>query len=108
MATRPLTDRETNARQVLKALMGVMGTKDSELAQRITDSGARRLSRSAVQQRREGQKPLDFRDIEELATALSVPPSLFDEEPIDAVRWVLDNRPDLAKGLTGCSFSLAA
>lgn len=108
MTRRELTPREQNARRVLNALMGVEGIKDAEMAARIASQGTRGLSRSAVQQRRSGDKPLDLRDIDELATALSVPASLFDGDPIDAARWVLDNRPDLLIGSSGWLLPLAA
>lgn len=101
MARRTLTAREEGARRVLVSLMGVTDVKDGELAQRISSLGGRPLSRQAVTQRRDGTKPLDFRDIDECAEALNVPASLFDGDPIDAVRWVLDNRPDLLVGSSG-------
>lgn len=98
---RTLTPREDNARRVLIALMGVTNVKDADMATRITSLGARSLSRAAVTQRRSGEKPLDLRDLEECSAALAVPVELFDGEPIDAVRWVLDHRPDLLVGSTG-------
>lgn len=101
MTRRSLTAREENARRVLIALMGSTDVKDAEMANRITSLGHRHLSRAAVQQRRNGEKPLDLRDIEECALALGVPLELFDGDPIEAVRWVLDNRPDLLVGSTG-------
>lgn len=101
MARRTLTAREEKARRVLVSLMGVTDVKDAEMAQRISTIGNRQLSRQAITQRRDGTKPLDLRDIDECAEALSVPVSLFDGDPIDAVRWVLDNRPDLLVGSSG-------
>lgn len=101
MARRPLTAREENARRVLIALMGSTDVKDAEMAARITALGDRQLTRVAIQQRRSGEKPLDLRDIEECSHALGVPAQLFDGDPIAAVRWVLDNRPDLLVGSTG-------
>lgn len=91
---RTLTPREENARLVLRTLCGVLNVSDRELAERITAAG-RHVSRAAVQQRRSGEKPLDLRDIEECAQALGVPAELFDREPIEAARWVLDNASEL-------------
>lgn len=91
---RVLTPREDNARLVLRTLCGVLNVSDRELAERITAQG-RTISRAAIQQRRNGDKPLDLRDIDECAQALGVPSSLFDQEPIDAARWVLDNASEL-------------
>lgn len=88
--------------------MGVMDVKDAELAARITSNGRQHLSRAAVQQRRTGVKPLDLLDIEECAIALGVPAALFDGDPIEAARWVLDNRPDLLVGSSGWLTPLAA
>lgn len=105
---RALTPREDNARRVLRTLMGVLDVNDAEMSQRISTKSERTLSRAAVQQRRNGVKPLDLRDLEECAAALNVPVELFDKEPIAAAQWVLDNCPDLLIGATGCFHPVAA
>ena len=97
---RPLTEREENARLVLRTLTRMLNVSDRELAERITAIG-RPLSRSAAQQRRDGAKPLDLRDIEECAMALGVPVELFDQEPIEAAKWLVNGGPELQKALTG-------
>lgn len=89
---RPLTPSEDNARRVLNQLMGMMGLKDAEVAERLG------VARSAAQARRSGITPIDLRDADRLAEALDVPPLVFNLPYHEAARWIVDNRPDLLIG----------
>lgn len=97
---RPLTEREENARLVLRTVTHMLNVSDRELSERITASG-RAISRAAIQQRRNGDKPLDFRDIEECATALGVPEFLFEQAPIEAAKWLVNSADSLGVRVFG-------
>lgn len=81
-----LTNR---AAQVLEAIKRLRGFSDGEIADRAG------LSRSAIEARRRGAKVIDVDDLERLGAALNVSPVVFLMEPIEAMRWVLDNAPSM-------------
>lgn len=85
-STPPQEDRRANA--VLLHLCRSLGVSDIELAEAVG------MKRQVMYTRRTGLTALKFDEVHAIAGALEVPMELFLGEPIDAVRWVLANRPE--------------
>ena len=65
--------------------MSLLGLNDGQLAATLG------WSRQKVQQRRVGDTRMRVGDIDEMAAALGVNPLVFSLEPIEALRWIIDN-----------------
>lgn len=89
MPTRPLlTEDEDQAREVLNHLSRLRGFTDARIAARAG------MTRGTVQGKRSGITRIGIADAAKLAKALDVEPIVFFMTPDDAIRWVLDNRPE--------------
>lgn len=88
MAAPQLTPREDRRRRALDTIMRTLDVTDAGLAVSLG------ISRSGVQNRRSGGVRLREDQVEDMATALDVPPDLFDMDVRDVLRWLADNRGD--------------
>lgn len=68
--------------------MAVLGVSDVELARRLG------VSRQSAHARRTGRTAMTAADMLEVAEALGIDPALFLGSPSDAVRWIVENRPE--------------
>jgi transcriptional regulator with XRE-family HTH domain len=88
---QPMGERTTTAylaAQTLDALKRHRGLSDSEIAERAG------TSRNVVEQRRRCVTALDADDLERYALALDVEPFVLLLDVNEALRWVLENRPN--------------
>ena len=85
----PATSDDKKPNAVLYALARVMGVSDIELAD------ATGLARQVVYNRRMGVSKLKADELGKLADALGVKVDVFFGEPIDAVLWAVESRPEL-------------
>ena len=86
--------RSSTAPRTLHLIMGLLDVTDAKLARRLD------VSRQTVHARRTGRSAMTLDDIEEVADALDVEPALFLGPPHEAVRWLVEHRPDLLNGAT--------
>lgn len=86
-----LTREEERAREVMDVLKRLRGLSDGEIATKLG------TNRQAVHQRRAGLTRIGLTDVVRLSEAFDVEPLVFLMEPNEAVRWVLDNRPNVGR-----------
>lgn len=79
---------EIRPARVLDVLMSTMQVADSQLAPIVG------VSRQTIHHRRKGRRSMTLHDIDTMAKALDVPPELFLGTPADAVRFLLEHRPN--------------
>lgn len=90
MKERPeLTPLEERARQVLHLLKELRHLDDADIAEGIS------LSRSAIQDRLGGGTRIHMKDVERLSDFFNIEPAVFLMTRTEALRWMLDNQPEL-------------
>ena len=86
--------RRSSVARVLHLLMANLDVTDAKLADQL------QTSRQTINSRRKGRVTMTADDVAEVAAALGVDPALFFGQPSDAVRWLVEHRPDLLNGAT--------
>lgn len=100
--SKPLTPSQERARQTFRALRRLRGLTHQDIAN-LTG-----VSRGYVESKSCGASAIDLKDVELLASALSVSETVFLMEPHEAQRWALDNPSDVVVPLSPCMREPAA
>ena len=79
--------------RILHRLMSILDMTDAELAARLG------VSRQTVHSRRTGRSQMSLDHIRETAAALDIDPLVFLGTQVEAVQWIIDNRPELFRCL---------
>jgi DNA-binding transcriptional ArsR family regulator len=78
-------------RRTIEALRDASGLTVQQLATRMD------MKRSTVDSHLKGKVTMPYEELAGYAAALGVPVKVLEMSPMDAVRWVMDNQPDLLK-----------
>ena len=78
--------------RVLHRLMSMLDISDTEMGTQLE------VSRQTVHGRRTGRHRMSVQHIEEMAKVLEVDPRLFLGTELEAIRWLIENRPELFDG----------
>lgn len=79
--------------RILHRLMSILDLTDADLALRLE------VSRQTVHSRRTGRTQMSLDNIRETAEALEVEPLVFLGTELEAMRWIIENKPELFRCL---------
>ena len=87
--SNPINSSGGRANEVLHHLCRVIGVSDADMARALD------ITRQSAHARRTKGATIPVDDLPAIAELLGVPLTLFFGLPIDAVQWLIDNRPEL-------------